>query len=128
MEALSTLLTKATAELGGEPAKFATIAKNNLVYRSAIKKVWKDTASSSLILSHTNAFYVRKDERPKKGDAKKKEHYLAEVVIDDPVIRSEIDTHREMIFCHMKICGLDIDELVIVPAKGNMRKKHPFAV
>jgi hypothetical protein len=127
MQSLASLLTKATAELGGEPAKFATIAKNDLAYRTAIKKVWKDSASSSLILNHTNAFYVRKDERPRKGKDKDKDRYLAEVVIDDPVIRSEIDTHREMIFCHMKICGLNIDELVIIPAKGNMRKKHPFA-
>ena len=126
MQTLSSLLTRATEELGGEPSKFATIAKNTLAFKSAIKKVWKDTASSQLILEHTNAFYVRQDNRPKKGNAKNEVSYVAEVVIDDPVIRSEIDTHREMIFCHMKIYGLKIDELKIIPAKGNMRKKHPF--
>ena len=127
MQSLQTLLARATEELGGEPAKFAATAKNNMVYKSAIKKVWNDSASSQLILQHTNAFYVKKDERPKKGSAKDSQTYLAEVVIDDPVIRSEIDTHREMIFCHMKLLGLNIDELRIMPAKGNMRNKHPFA-
>ena len=126
MQTIQTLLAKATEDLGGKPAKFATMAKNNMVYKSAIKKVWHDAASWQLILQHTNAFYVRKDERPKKGNAKFKQAHMAEVVIDDPVIRSEIDTHREMIFCHMKLLGLDIDELRIMPAKGNMRNRHPF--
>ena len=127
MQSLQSLLAQATEQLGGEPAKFAAVARNNMAYKAAIKKVWKDNASSQLILQHTNAFYVRKDDRPKKGSAKDKQTYLAEVVIDDPVIRSEIDTHREMIFCHMKLMGLNIDELKIMPAKGNMRKNHPFA-
>ena len=127
MQSLQALLTRATEELGGEPAKFATVAKYNMAYKLAIKKVWDDKTSSQLILQHTNAFYVRKDERPKKGDCKNKQSYLAEVVIDDPIIRSEIDTHREMIFCHMRLLGLNIDELKIMPARGNMRNKHPFA-
>ena len=126
MQSLQTLLTQATEQLGGEPAKFAAVARYNMTYKSAIKEIWKDSSSSQLILEHTNAFYVREDERPKKGINKNKTSYLAEVVIDDPVIRSEIDTHREMIFCQMKLLGLNIDELKIMPARGNMRKRHPF--
>lgn len=125
MQSLQSLLVRATEELGGEPAKFSVIARNNLAYKSAIKKVWKDSTSSQLILQHTNAFYVKKDERLKKK-GQNEPAYVAEVVIDDPVIRSEIDTHREMIFCHLRIYGLNIDELTIKPAKGNMRKRQPF--
>ena len=127
MQSLTSLLTKTVDELGGEPAKFNAVANNNAAYKSAIQKVWSDQVSSQLILQHTNAFYVRLDERPKKGADKNRDYYIGEVVIDDPVVRSEIDTHRELIFCHLKVSGINIDELKIIPAKGNMRKRHPFA-
>ena len=126
MQPLSKLITKQIGELGGNPALFASITKNNTNYKSAIKKIWRDKRTSEFILSHTNAFYIRKDTRPKKGKDKDKDHYLAEIVIDDAVVRSEVDTHREMIFAHLLNAGVNIEEIKIIPAKGNMRKRHPF--
>lgn len=127
MESIQSLLIKAVGDLGGDAKKFAAISRNNIAYKQAIKKVWPDDASAQLILDHTNAFYIRLDERPKKGEAKNQDHYICEIVLDDPVVRSEVDTHRELIFINLKMSGLNFDEIKIIPAKGNMRNRHPFA-
>lgn len=127
MENLSSLLTKVIGDLGGDAAKVAAISRNSIAYKQAIKKVWPDEAASQLILDHTNAFYIRVDERPKKGPDKDKVWHICEIVCDDPLVRSEIDTHRELIFLHLKTSGLDFEEIKIIPAKGNMRNRHPFS-
>ena len=126
MQKLSKLLTNVFSELGGDPALFSAISKNNAAYKNAVEKIWQDKQTSEFILKHTNAVYVRRDERPKKGPDKDKDHYIAEIVIDDGLIRSEIDTHREMLYLHMLGEGIAFDEIKIIPAKGNMRRRHPF--
>lgn len=126
MQKLSRLLNKAIEDLGGNPALFATINKNNLIYKNAVEIIWSDKKTSQFILNHTNAVYIIKDKRLKRGPDKHKDHYIAEIVIDDAVVRSEIDTHREMLFFHMLTGGSKFEEIKIIPAKGNMRRRHPF--
>ncbi len=127
MQELSKLVTKCIAELGGDVSGYATIAKNNIAYKAAIKKIWKEREAVNLILSHTNAFYIREDKSPRKGPDKDKPYMICDIVLDDGLVRSEIDTHRELLAAHLLTSGLKFEEINIIAAKGNMRDRHPFA-
>lgn len=127
MQELSKLVAKLIAELGGDVSQYATIAKNNIAYKSAVKKIWKEQSVVNLILEHTNAFYIREDKTPKKGPDKDKPYIICDIVLDDGLVRSEIDTHRELLAAHLLSSGLRFEEINIIPAKGSMRERHPFA-
>lgn len=124
LTSISTLALNLISDLGGDTKMLASISRNNLAYKSAIRQVWPDKASSDLIIQHTNAIYLRQDTRPKKGEYKNKPYYLFEIVVDSALIRSEIDTHRELIACHLLNLGINFQEIRIIPAKGNMRNRH----
>lgn len=126
MKDLSVVLKNAIAKLGGDSSKLLAIAKNNLAYKNAIKTIWKDEQSHKFILHNTNALYVREDTRPRKGPNKDKPVYVVDVAIGDPVVRSEIDTHRELIQLQMMMSGMNFDSINIIASKGNMKNRHPF--
>lgn len=127
MQSLSRLLITLVDELGGDTAKFAAIARNNIAYRMAVKNIWRDEQSRKLIFDHTNAFYIREDKTPRKGTDKDKPYIVCDIVLDDGLVRSEIDTHRELLMAHLLNEGLRFEKINIIPAKGNMRKRHPFS-
>lgn len=112
--------------LDADSAKIARIAVNNNHYRRAVQGIWKDREAARLILDHTNAFYVRRDSAPHKGLAEGEAYIVGEVCVDDPLIRSELDTHRELLQFTLRTNGLDFDELKIVPARRGMKERHPF--
>ena len=126
MQNLSDCLEKLLRDLNADAAKFLRIAKNNDAYAEAIRALWPDEKAAQLILDHTNAFYIRNDERPRKGPDKDKPYIVCEVCIDDPLVRSEIDTHRELLQLHLRGAGLSFEELRIIPARRGMKKRHPF--
>lgn len=126
MKNLSQSLQAVIKTLGPEAEQQASIASRNASYVGAIQAVWKDATASQLILSHTNAFYVRKDETPKKGPDKDKPYIVCEVVLDDPLIRSEMDNKRGMVEIALRERGLSFNEFRIIPARLGMRKRHPF--
>ncbi len=127
MQGISKLLTNVVEELGGEVANFAAIARNNIAYRTAVKNIWRDPSSRKLIFEHTNAFYIREDKTPKKGPFKNNPYIVCDIVLDDGLVRSEIDTHRELLMAHLLNEGLEFEKINIIPAKGNMRNRHPFS-
>lgn len=110
-----------------DSAKQMQIALNNTRYREAVKSIWKDAEASRLILDHTNAFYVRIDELPKKGFPADKDYVVCEVCIDDALVRSEVDAHRELLEFALRSNGLTFEEFRIIPARHGMRTRHPFA-
>lgn len=113
--------------LDADSSKHAQIALNNARYKEAVKAIWKDEEASRLILEHTNAFYVRKDELPKKGFPADEDYIVCEVCVDDALIRSEIDAHRELLEFALRSNGLAFEEFRIIPARHGMRQRHPFA-
>ncbi len=127
MKGIDKILTTVVEELGCDTTNMATIARNNIAYRTAVKNIWRDQASRKLILDHTNAFYIREDKTPKKGPYKDKPYIICDIVLDDGLVRSEIDTHRELLMAHLLNEGLKFEKINIIPAKGNMRKRHPFS-
>lgn len=126
MISLKFALTKELERLGINPKTFSKAMSNNSAYIKAVKAIWKNELASNMILEHTNAFYVRKDETPKKGKYKDKTFYITEIVVDDSVVKAEIDTHKELLDLQLNYYGIASDEIKIISAKGKMRDRHPF--
>ncbi len=112
--------------MGVDAAKAAKTALNNNAYRQAVKGIWTDAEASKLILDHTNAIYFLEDTRPKKGFPKDRKYIVCEICVDDSMVMSEIDTHRELLQFALRSNGLAFEEVRIVFAKFDMRKRHPF--
>lgn len=123
---LSKSIANLVTSLGGSETGISDVMANNAAYASAVREIWKTEAASRLILDHTNAFYVRKDERPRKGPDKEKPHVLCDICMDEPLIRSEMDARKEMLSLALKARGLTFDEIRIIPARRGMRQRHPF--
>ncbi len=126
MKSLSNCISQLLNSLDADSAKLARIAANNNRYRDAVRGIWKDADASSMILMHTNAFYVRRDEAPHKGATEANPYIICEVCVDDPLIRSELDTHKELLQFALRSNGLSFDELKIKPARRGMKDRHPF--
>lgn len=123
---LSTAINDYLKSVDADVAKGMRIAKNNNAFVNAVRHVWTDKDISSFILCHTNAFYVREDTSPRKGSAKDEPYIVYEVCIDDPSVRSAVDMKREHLRLALVAEGLELNEFRIIPARWNMRKRHPF--
>ncbi len=126
MKKLSSSIESYIRALCPDADKLIASTKRNAIYVEGIHTVWKDELAAKMILEHTNAFYIREDDRPKKGMFKDRPYILCEICIDDPAIRSEVDTRRELLTLALKKLGLSFDELIIKPARRGMRDRHPF--
>lgn len=126
MKKLSSSIESYIRALCPDADKLIASTKRNANYVEGIRTVWKDELAAKMILEHTNAFYIREDDRPKKGMFKDRPYILCEICIDDPAIRSEVDTRRELLTLALKKSGLSFDELIIKPARRGMRDRHPF--
>jgi hypothetical protein len=126
MYKLSHCVSDILRSLGADHAKLVQIGINNATLLRCVKKLWPDPAAHNFILEHINAFYIRKDERPRKGPDKDKPYIVAEVVIDDPMVRAEIDMRRELLVYLLMCEGLIFKELRIIPARRSMKNRHPY--
>lgn len=126
MKSLSNCIEQLMESLDADSAKLLQIATNNAKYKQAVESIWKDSEASGLILAHTNAFYVRVDELPKKGFPADADYVVCEVCVDDALVRSELDAHRELLQFALRINGLRFEEFRIIPARHGMRSRHPF--
>lgn len=128
---MGTLAYEISSLIGGlddDAAKYISIASNKARFKEVIFEIWKEDSARKLILSHINAFYVRKDERPKTGPDKNKIHYICEIYSDDSLIRSELDTHKELISIGLKVRGVEFEDICIKPSRRGMKTKHPFTL
>ena len=112
--------------LDADSVKLVQIALNNAKYKDAVRSIWKDEDASRLILGHTNAFYVRVDGIPKKGFPKDADYVVCEVCVDDALVRSELDAHRELLQFALRSNGLSFEEFRIIPSRHGMKSRHPF--
>ncbi|MDO4290682.1 MAG: hypothetical protein Q4C41_05580 [Eggerthellaceae bacterium] len=97
--------------------------------RAVVLRTWRDNPEcAKLVLDHTNAFYVRKDDAPRKGADKDTPYILCEICIDDPLVRSEVNFRQEMLRLDLAYEGLHFDELRIKPSKFGMKDRHPFTL
>ncbi len=126
MQDLSKCVSAILGSLGPEAESVVKISSNNAIYAASVRDLWTTETAVRLILDHTNAFYVRKDDRPRKGPDKDKPYIVCEICMDEPLVRSEMDARKEMMALRLKARGLDFNELRILPARRGMRKRHPF--
>lgn len=126
MQDLSKGIASLVKALGVQEESIQNTVSNNAAYAAAVRDIWKSEEACRLILDHTNAFYVRKDDRPRKGPDKDKPHLLCEICLDEPLIRSEMDARKEMLSLALLRHGLRFDEVRIIPARRGMRQRHPF--
>lgn len=126
MKSLSNCIDQLMKSLDADSAKLVQVALNNAKYKESVRAIWKDEDASRLILEHTNAFYVRVDDSPKKGFPSDKSYVVCEACIDDPLVRSELDTHRELLQFALRSNGLTFEEFRIIPSRHGMRNRHPF--
>lgn len=110
--------------------KALKVARNLETYkRAVVLRTWRDNPEcAKLVLGHTNAFYIRKDDAPRKGVDKNVPYILCEVCIDDPLVRSEVNFRQEMLRLDLAYEGLHFDELRVKPSKFGMKDRHPFAL
>ncbi|WP_165060167.1 hypothetical protein [Adlercreutzia sp. ZJ154] len=125
MKKLAGELSKVISNLDGDAGKFMRIARNNDCYKQAVNTIWNKNAAC-LILENTNAVYIREDPAPRKGPDKDKPYIVCEVCSQDSMVRSELDTHRELLHLELRKLGLNFEELRIKPSRGAMRSRHPF--
>lgn len=128
MKDLSQSLANLVSSLEGYEEGSSNITANNAAYVASVREIWKSEAACRVILDHTNAFYIRKDKRPRKGPDKDKPHIVCEICMDEPLVRSEMDARKEMMSLSLAKRGLTFDEIRIIPARRGMRQRHPFAL
>ena len=112
--------------LGADAKRLKQINDNNMIYAQAVKSIWKDAEANAIILGHTNAFYIRMDSKPVKGIPLGEEYPVCEICVDDPLVRSELETHKELLAFALRTSGLKFEILKTVSSRGEMRKRHPF--
>ena len=95
-------------------------------YERAVRRTWQQSPDGAeLVLAHTNAYSVRKDERPRKGPVGGLP-LLGEVCIDDSLVRSEVNARREMLRLALACEDVPVEELRIIASRRGMKERHPF--
>ena len=126
VKSLADGLSELLGSMGADAARLRQINDNNSKYANAVRSIWKDPEANRLILAHTNAFYVRLEKKPMKGIPLGEEYPVCEICTDDPVIRSELETHKELLAFALRTSGLEFEKISTISSRGDMRKRHPF--
>lgn len=126
MQSFSHCLGSLVKSLSPEGQKAVSVAQINAAYVKAVRQIWKTDAAQRMILDHTNAFYIRRDDTPRKGPKKNDPYILCEVCMDEPLLRSEMDARKEMVALELAKSGLRFNEIRVIPARRGMRQRHPF--
>lgn len=133
MKRLSNCIDDFMDVLSIDNRKIAQAAFNNQQYKNAVLNIWKSHDASDLILTHTNAFYIRRDysKKVKKSAqdgvfSSSSGDVVCEIYLEDSIILSELNAHREILAFALRTNGLTFDELKLIHSKGSMRMRHPF--
>lgn len=127
MARLGTEIAGVLRGLSADSARMVRIAQVRQAYARAVRKVWRNNPGAvRLILERTNAVYVRRDDRPRKGPDKNKPLIVCEVYSDDSMVRAELDTWQQILQLALVEQGIRFDEFRIFPSKLGMKERHPF--
>ena len=118
MHDLSHGIDQALSSLGGESynARLARrIARVYEMYAKVIEKVCRK--SGPLLLEHTNAVYIKREEE--------KERLI--VYVDESIYAAELNASRELIrLTFLQMFNEPIEAFDILVSKGDYRKKYPY--
>lgn len=127
MARLSTEIAFVLSELSSDAGRMMRIEHMRQAFARAIRKLWANNpATVRFVLSHINAVYIRKDDKPRKGPDKDKPFYVCEVYSDDSGVRAELDNLRQILEMNLHEQGLSFDEFRIFPSKFGMKERHPY--
>lgn len=127
MARLGTEIAFILRSLSSDSARMVRIEQVRSAFARAVRKVWSGNPTAvRLILKHTNAVYVRNDDRPRKGAAKDKPYIVCEVYSDDSTVRAELDTWQQILQLALAEQGVSFEEFRILPSKMGMKERHPF--
>lgn len=135
MKRLSNCIDDFMDMLSIDNRKIAQAAFNNQQYKMAVLNIWNSADASNLILERTNAFYIRRDysKKIKKSTQSDDSAFntmsgdvVCEIYVEDSIVLSELNAHREMLIFALRTNGLTFDEMKLIHSKGTMRMRHPF--
>lgn len=127
MARLSTEIAFILNELSNDAGRMMRIEHMRQAFARAIRRLWANNPETvRFILSHINAVYIRKDDKPRKGPDKDKPFYVCEVYSDDSAVRAELDNWRQILEMNLHEQGLLFDEFRIFPSKFGMKERHPY--
>lgn len=120
-------LERTMAQVNPQIGRHLKITRYRGAYADAIQRVCAPHREmAAYLLAHTNAFYIRRDETPRKGPDKDKPYIVCEVCVDDAMAKSEINMRQELIKLALASEGIHFEEFRIITARGGMRSRHPF--
>lgn len=135
MKKLSSCIDEFLMSLDIDERKIAQAAFNKQTYKNAVLNIWKDRSASKLILDSTNAFYIRRDDATKvkssykegeRVDGSRTGDVVCEIYLDDSMVLSELNAHREILCFALRSNNLTFDEMRLIHSRGSMRNRHPF--
>lgn len=127
-DSISYELEQVISEINPDFSKYMRAAKYRDAFARAVMRTWRESEETArFILQHTNAFYIRKDERPRKGSDKDKPYVVAEICIDDSSVRAEVNFRRELLKLELAFDNVHVEEVRIIAARMGMKQRHPFA-
>lgn len=127
MGSLNIELGRLMAQTMPESAYALRVQQYQRAYERAVRRTWSQSPEAAdLVLAHTNAFYVRRDDRPCKGSAGEAP-LVGEACIDDSLVRSEVNARREMLRLALACESIEVEELRILASRRGMKDRHPFA-
>lgn len=105
----------------------------NRLWETAVGEVFG--AAARLVLDHTNTVYLmspdqaadlRRFDRPRSAMQRSFSGNVLVVYADDSLVRSEIDARQQFLVMKCQQLGEQVEAVVIIPAKGAMKARHPF--
>ncbi len=115
------------AQANPQISRHLKIARYRSAYVDAIIRTCAPRSDmAAYLLAHTNAFYIRRDDTPRKGPDKDKPFIVCEVCVDDAMTKSELNMRQELLKLALAAEEIHFDEFRIITAKGGMRSRHPF--
>lgn len=121
MEPLDSLVFSSLTELSrhGDSAKIALRThKVQSLYCKAIRNTFSSYPDGSiqLILQHTNAVYITRDNEWK----------TLIIYVDDSNVKSALDHNQYFIIQYFRECNEEINEYKLLTSRATMRSRHPF--
>lgn len=127
MESIATGVSNLLASLNTDAAKELHVALNNQAFKQAVIRTWPENPDgAAYLLAHVNGLYVTKDEAPRKGADKDKDHIVLGVYLDDALARAELNARREILRLSLAQEELHVDEVRDHVAMRDMKDRHLY--
>lgn len=127
MRSFSSELKEVVVKWGPQAVAALKRSQNKMHYRAAVERTWRKRPDiARFVLMSTNGIYIAQDKRLRKGPVNDRGWWVFGIYMDDAMARTEVDAWQSVLFQALQREGLSFDELKILPAKWDMRKRKLF--